>query len=370
LSNPAKVAHEQEYEEWCWERDSLEEMFESLRRHFGDHKEGRAHEWATFRREPRGELPALHFRPRNLARDLGKDKGDQELVTKFVTSLDRRLTKVTSAQVMAVTEKPAAAYTLEEAYKAALQVQAVRARLRIARELAPRQMEAGRLRARVTEVRRPEGGRRSTAAQAVSPASWHPGHVVRLADGSWLAASSPVAGGGSGSCHNCGETGHYKNGCPYPRRNSSGVNRQHGWGSAGALGACFVCGQPGHQAAQCFKRVSPPEMAAGAAAPRVGDDEAVDTKEFRAFQEWRSAVQATEDGEGWGQGGCALGAIALPTWASDRGCVPAAIRAPAETRRAGVKGGSERGQRREPEGKCPVSPHVTSAAHGAPMGVP
>jgi hypothetical protein len=61
LGNPAKVAHEQEYEEWCRERDPLEKMFKSLRRHFVDHKEGRAHKWATFWREPGEELPALHF---------------------------------------------------------------------------------------------------------------------------------------------------------------------------------------------------------------------------------------------------------------------------------------------------------------------
>jgi hypothetical protein len=68
---------------------------------------------------------------------------------------------------MAATEKPAGAYTPEEAYKAALQVQAVRARLRIARELGPREMEAGRPRVGVTEVRGPGRERRSTAAQTV-----------------------------------------------------------------------------------------------------------------------------------------------------------------------------------------------------------
>jgi hypothetical protein len=44
LSNPAKLAHEQEYEEWCREEDPLEEMFKSLKRHFGEHKGGRAQE--------------------------------------------------------------------------------------------------------------------------------------------------------------------------------------------------------------------------------------------------------------------------------------------------------------------------------------
>jgi hypothetical protein len=91
LDNPAKVAQEQKYEEWCQERDPLEEMFKLLRRHFMDHKEVRAHEWATFLRELGKEPPALHFRLRSLARDVGKDEGYQELVTKFVASLDKRL---------------------------------------------------------------------------------------------------------------------------------------------------------------------------------------------------------------------------------------------------------------------------------------
>jgi hypothetical protein len=117
-----KLAHEQEYEEWCREEDSVGELMKSLGRHFEDHKEGRAREWVTFRREPGEELPALLFRLQGLARDLGKDKGDQELVIKFVTSLDRRLAEETSSQAMAATEKRAGAYTLEEAYEAALQV--------------------------------------------------------------------------------------------------------------------------------------------------------------------------------------------------------------------------------------------------------
>jgi hypothetical protein len=122
LGNPAKIAHEQEYDGWCREKDPVEEMFGSLRRHFEDHKEGRSQEWATFWREPREELLALLFRLQSLARDLGKDKDDQELVTKFVTSLDWRLAEQTSAQAMAATAKPAGAYTLEEAYDAALQL--------------------------------------------------------------------------------------------------------------------------------------------------------------------------------------------------------------------------------------------------------
>jgi hypothetical protein len=71
-----------------------------------------------------------------------------------------------------------------------------------------------------------------------------------------------------------------------------------------------------------------------------------------------------------GAGGVCAGAIALPTWTSDRGCVPAAMGAQAGAGRAGAKGGSERGQRGEPKGGCPMSHFVTSAAHGALMGGP
>jgi hypothetical protein len=65
------------------------------------------------------------------------------LVTKFVTSLHRRLAEQASAQALAATERPAGAYTLEEVYRAALQVQAVSTRPRIARELNPRSTEVG-----------------------------------------------------------------------------------------------------------------------------------------------------------------------------------------------------------------------------------
>jgi hypothetical protein len=97
LDNPAKLAHEQEYEEWCKKADPVEALLALLKRHFEDHKEGRAQEWVNFRREPGEELPALLFRLQSLASDLGKDKDDQELVTKFVTSLDRRLAEQTSS---------------------------------------------------------------------------------------------------------------------------------------------------------------------------------------------------------------------------------------------------------------------------------
>lgn len=105
---------------------------------------------------------------------------------------------------MASTKQENGAYTLDEAYEAALRVQAVSTRLRIAREMVPR---AG-------EPVRPRWGVRPAAAHAaieVAPAQ--------------VAAAAPAVGGGSGACHNCGETGHYKNTCPYPRRNSSGVSQ-------------------------------------------------------------------------------------------------------------------------------------------------
>jgi hypothetical protein len=53
---------------------------------------------------------------------------------------------------MAATEKPAGAYTLEEACKAALHVQAASMGLRIARELAPRATEAARPKAGAAEA--------------------------------------------------------------------------------------------------------------------------------------------------------------------------------------------------------------------------
>jgi hypothetical protein len=114
LSNPAKLAHEQEYEEWYREKDPLEEMFKLLKRRFEEHKGGRAQEWVDFRREPGEELPALLFWLQGVARDPGKDKNDQALVTKFVTSLDRRLVEQASVQTLTAMERPAGAYTLEE----------------------------------------------------------------------------------------------------------------------------------------------------------------------------------------------------------------------------------------------------------------
>lgn len=37
LDNPAKLAHEQEYEEWCKASDPVGELLKALKRHFEDH---------------------------------------------------------------------------------------------------------------------------------------------------------------------------------------------------------------------------------------------------------------------------------------------------------------------------------------------
>jgi hypothetical protein len=128
----------------------------SLKRHFEDHKEGKAQEGVQFRRESGEDLPSLLFRLQGLALDLGKPLGDQELVTKFVTCLDRRLAEQANSQAMAGTAQAGGAYTLEEAYEAALRVTAMNARLKIAREQVPR----------VAEVSRTRGGGRPMAALA------------------------------------------------------------------------------------------------------------------------------------------------------------------------------------------------------------
>jgi hypothetical protein len=56
LDNPAKLALEQEYEEWGKDADPVGALLKSLRRHFEDHNEGRAQEWVNLRREPGKEL--------------------------------------------------------------------------------------------------------------------------------------------------------------------------------------------------------------------------------------------------------------------------------------------------------------------------
>jgi hypothetical protein len=103
LDNPARLAHEREYEEWCKKDDPVAEPLQLLKRHFEDHKEEKAQEWVLFRRESGEDLPLLLFRLQGLALDLGKPLEDRELITKFVTCLDRRLAEQTNSQAMAAT---------------------------------------------------------------------------------------------------------------------------------------------------------------------------------------------------------------------------------------------------------------------------
>jgi hypothetical protein len=144
LDDPAKLAHEREYEAHGRTSDPMGALLASLRRHFEDHKEGKAQEWVQFKRESGKDLPSLLFRLQGLAMDLGKLLGDQELVTKFVTCLDRRLAEQTNLQAMAGTAQARGAYMLEETYGAALRVTAMNARLKIAREQVPKVFEAGK----------------------------------------------------------------------------------------------------------------------------------------------------------------------------------------------------------------------------------
>jgi hypothetical protein len=178
-------------------------------------------------------------------------------VIKFITSLDRRLAEQTSFQALSATLKSSSAFTLTEAYEAALRVETVNVRLRIAREMAPR----------VAEVGKPRWGEKRAAAHMACPACSHASHVVMKAGYPQLAAAGPAVGGGSGACHNCGEIGHYKNVCHYPRRNNSGVNNQQGSARAEGRGkprACYVCGDTNHLAAQCPKWTVPVVVAAAA----------------------------------------------------------------------------------------------------------
>jgi hypothetical protein len=92
-----KLAHEREYEAHCRTSDPVGALLVSLKRHFEDHKEGKAQEWVQFRWESSEDLPSLLFRLQSLALDLGKPLGNQELVTKFVTCLDRRLAEQTNS---------------------------------------------------------------------------------------------------------------------------------------------------------------------------------------------------------------------------------------------------------------------------------
>jgi hypothetical protein len=77
LDNPAKLAHEQEYEEWCKKDDPVEALLESFKRHFKDHKKGRAQEWVNFWREPGEELPALLFQLQSLAHGVRPGQGQR-----------------------------------------------------------------------------------------------------------------------------------------------------------------------------------------------------------------------------------------------------------------------------------------------------
>jgi hypothetical protein len=84
LDNLTKLAHEREYEVHCSTSDPVGALLVSLKRHFENHKEGKAQEWVQFRRESGEDLPSLLFRLQGLALNLGKPLVDQELVTKFV----------------------------------------------------------------------------------------------------------------------------------------------------------------------------------------------------------------------------------------------------------------------------------------------
>jgi hypothetical protein len=132
LDNPAKLAHEREYESHNLKADPVGALLASLKRHFEDHKEEKAQEWVAFKREPGEELPTMLFRLQGLALDLDKSLSDHELVVKFVTGLDRRLGEQTSTQAIASTLQFGGAYMLNEAYEAALMVLAANSRLRIA----------------------------------------------------------------------------------------------------------------------------------------------------------------------------------------------------------------------------------------------
>ncbi|GAQ82455.1 hypothetical protein KFL_001110320 [Klebsormidium nitens] len=332
LDNPAKLAHEREYEEHCKELDPVGALLTSLKRHFEDRKEGKVQEWVQFRREPGEELPSLLFRLKGLAEDLDKQDADQELVTKFVTSLDRRFAEQASSQAMAATKEPGGAYTLDEAYEAALRVQSINSRLRIARELAPKAVEATRA----------QWGRKPAVAA----------HAAVVPAAPQLGAAAPAAEGGSGACHNCGEVGHYRNGCPHPRRNSSGRGQAAGGRGGGGRGprACFVCGETTHLAAQCAKRAAP---AVAATAPSAGGG--IDAEEFKAFQEWRAMSQAAlavraeieeeDDDCGWDELEYGLGAVALPL---PQRSGPAVAMAAAGTRAGAEKARATRAARGKP----------------------
>jgi hypothetical protein len=260
-------------------------------------------------------------------------------VGKFVASPDRRLAEQTNTQAMASTVERGEAYSLEEAYDAALMVSAGNARLKIARELAPRAAESSR----------PRWGTKPAGA-----------HAAILQEVAPMVAVAQVTTGGSGACHNCGEVGHYRNTCTYPRRNSSG-GRGTAAGAGGRGGgrsrACYVCGDPNHLAAQCAKRVVP--VAAAAVAPQVTGG--VNEAEYAEFQAWKAMSQAaavveaqTEEGEGseWDDQEYQLGAVALSvSRAPSRGQDPAMAA-------AGTKAGAEKARATRAAKKRPQEPGV------------
>jgi hypothetical protein len=328
----------------------VEALLRSLKRHFEDHKEGKSQEWVAFRRVPGEELPSLLLRLQGLALDLEKSLKDKELVGKFVASLDRRLAEQTNTQAMASTIETEGAYSLEEAYDAALMVSAGNARLKIARELAPRAAEASRSR------------------WGSKPAGAHAAIVPEAAQ---MVAAAPVAPGGSGACHNCGEVGHYRNTCPQPCRNSSGGRNGGAGGRGGGRGrACFVCGELGHLAAECARRVVP--VAAAAATPH--HERGVSDGEFAKFQAWKAMSQAAaavevqgedSDGSEWEDQGHPLGAVALPVARGpEQGPVP-------EMAAAGTKAGAEKARAtREAKRNAQALRAPTMAKASVPAAVP
>jgi hypothetical protein len=200
--------------------------------------------------------------------DLEKPLKDKELVGKFVASLDRRLAEQTNTQAMASTVETGGAYSLEEAYDAALMVFAGNARLKNAWELAPK----------TAEVSKPRWGGKPVGA-----------HAAIVLEAVQMVAAAPVAPGGSGACHNCGEIGHYRNTCQQPHRNSSGGRSGGAGGRGGGRGsACFVCGELGHLAAQCARRVVP--VVAAAATPQ--GSQGIDETKLAEFWAWRAQSQA------------------------------------------------------------------------------
>jgi hypothetical protein len=121
-----------------------------------------------------------------------------------------------------------------------------------------------------------------------------------------------------------------------------------------------VCGQVGHLAAQCAKKAQPQQAVAAATEEEVRGVEAVDPEEFRAFQTWRAAVQKTEGAEELEQGGCALGAIALPTQATALGV---------QVQKAKEGMGAQRGRGRMREGGSLGDPRATRSRTKCPPGL-